>query len=81
MQGHQSFNHRPEDGLTCRLPDVLVKRVEAFAQGEDAIDILLHDEVLSRLLELDLLHPAVVRLGYLCMTLGLDGNNFMQIYT
>jgi hypothetical protein len=57
------LHHRPEDGFAGGLLGMLVERFEAFAQGEDAIDILLHDEVLNGLLELDLHHSAVVRLG------------------
>ncbi len=55
--------------------DMLVERFEALAQGKDAIDIYLHDEVLSRLLELDLLHPAVVRLGPVALAARAQGDS------
>ena len=42
---------------------MLLERFEALAQGEHALDIFLHDEILCRLLELHLPHPAVVRLS------------------
>jgi hypothetical protein len=57
------LDEQPANMAIAGLLDVLVERFEALAQGEHSIDLFLHDEVLCRLLEIDLLHPAVVCLS------------------